>query len=209
MTTVVPSSSCPLPPPDLHSRKIPTIELDVANTSLYRIHQTRYSARFFTRRGLNNQVYRFDDPIGEYGVLYASPSFEACVAETIFRSRFQTGPLLIETDELTGRSISRIGVADRSKLTLANLTVPLFPIGGSNEISSAGDYAATNAWSRAFYEHPSKYDGLYYPSRYSNLPSIALFDRVDAMILGTIPLTSDVRLAELLDKYQIALVPRL
>lgn len=207
--TSVSLTSCPLPPVDLHSRKIPTKTFDVVNTQLYRVHQTRYSARFFTRRGLNDQVYRFDDPKGEYGVLYASPAFEACVAETVIRDQFQTGALEIEEEELAAKSISRIGVADRAELTLVDLTAPLFAIGGSTEIASVGDYATTNAWSRAFYELPASYDGLYYPSRYSNLPSVALFDRVDALVLATIPLMSDVRLGPFLDDNGILLVPRL
>jgi hypothetical protein len=151
-------------------------------------------------------VYRFDAPADEYGVLYASPEFDACLAETVIRDRFQTGPLVIDEAEITDRSISTLGLVGRSDLLLADLTAPLFTIGGSAAIASVSDYEIPNQWSKAFYDHPDGYDGIYFLSRYSNMPSIALFDRVDVSVEQTTKLEVDSRLPAFLDKYQIAIV---
>ncbi|MFC4932864.1 RES family NAD+ phosphorylase [Massilia sp. GCM10023247] len=209
MTGAPPSSlslDCPLPPPDLCFRQIPTITFDLAVTPLLRVHQSRYSPLFFNRRSTSPTVYRFDAPNDEYGVLYASPEFEACMAETLIRERFESGPLILDEAEITSRSVSRLGIVDRTQLSLVDLTAALFPIGGTSAITSTSAYQASNAWSRAFHTHPAEYDGLYFRSRYSNLPSVALFDRVEATVEGTTLLSTDPRLVAFLEKYQIGLV---
>lgn len=112
MTGVPPLSvllSCPLPPPDLHLRKVPERLFNVLSTPMLRVHQNRFSPLFFNRRSRSSNVYRFDAPNDEYGVLYASPEFDACMAETVIRDRFQTSPLIIDEFEITDRSISTLG----------------------------------------------------------------------------------------------------
>jgi hypothetical protein len=198
--------NCPLPPADLHFRRVPVRIFDLATRPLLRIHRSRYSPLFFNRRSLSPIAYRFDAPSDEYGVLYASPEFDVCMAETLVRDAFQTGPLVLDEFEIADRSISTLGVAGRTDLTLVDLTAPLFPIGGSSAISAVSDYFAPNRWSKAFYDHPEEYDGLYFLSRFSNMPSVALFDRVEATLGETMRLSADPRLPAFLDRYQIALV---
>lgn len=151
-------------------------------------------------------MYRFDAPNDEYGVLYASPEFDVCMAETLIRNRFESGQLLLDQADITSRSISTLGLSSRTDLTLVDLTMPLFPLGGNAAIASVSDYTAPNGWSKAFYDHPAEYDGLYFYSRYSNMPSVALFDRVDVTVEATTPLLSDHRLSDFLDRYDIGVV---
>jgi hypothetical protein len=198
--------SCPLPPFDLQSRRVPERVFNVSSTPILRVHWSRFSPIFFNRRSRSTNVYRFDAPGDEYGVLYASPEFDACLAETVIRDRFQTGPLVIDEAEITDRSISTLGVKGRSDLLLADLTAPLFPIGGSTAITSVSEYDIPNKWSKALNDHPKGYDGLYFFSRYSNMPSIALFDRVDVTVEKTTKLEADFRLPTFLDRYDIAII---
>jgi hypothetical protein len=209
MTGVPPSSvllNCPVPPLDLHSRRVPEHVFNMSVTPMLRVHRTKFSPLFFNRRSRSDTVFRFDAPQDEYGVLYGSPEFDACLAETLFRDRFATGPLVIDEIEITDRSISTLGLAGRSDLLLADLTAPLFTIGGSAAIASVSDYEIPNLWSKAFHDHPKKYDGIYFLSRYSNMPSVALFDHVDMTVERTVPLLADYRLPSFLDRYDIAVV---
>lgn len=94
---------------------------------------------------------------------------------------------------------------DQDELILVDLRQPLWPIGGSLEIASTSDYAGPNAWSKAFHDLPEEYDGICFPSRYSNMESIVLFDRVNVDEVKTSPLLSDPRLESLLTKYKVKL----
>jgi len=199
-------TDCPLPPADLYGRNVPEQRFNVLRTPLLRVHRNHFSPLFFNRRSRSSTVYRFDAPADEYGVLYASPEFDACLAETLIRDRFATGPLVIDEAEITECSISTLGVAGKPDLLLADLTAPLFPIGGSAAIASVSNYQAPNRWSKALYDHPKMYDGLYFLSRYSNMPSVALFDRVEVTVEQTIRLTADPRLPTFLERYDIAVV---
>jgi hypothetical protein len=72
---------------------------------------------------------------------------------------------------------------------------------------SVDDYTYTNAWSLAVHQHPDNFDGIYFRSRYSNEPCVALFDRVPLVARGAptlLLLTPGVD--EFLDKYQIFLL---
>lgn len=173
---------------------------------MLRVHRNRFSPLFFNRRSKSSNVYRFDAPNDEYGVLYASPEFDACLAETVIRDRFQTGALVIDESEITDRSISTLGIVGRTDLLLADLTAPLFAIGGSAAIASVSDYEIPNQWSKALYDHPKEFDGVYFFSRYSNMRSVALFDRVDVTVEQTTKLELDSRLPAFLNRYEIAIV---
>lgn len=200
------TSHCPCPPADLHSRTIPELIFDITSAPLLRIHPTIYSPVHFNRPIITKKQYRFDAPNNEYGALYASPEFDVCVAETLIRDQLLTWPFVIDESQINGRSISTLGLTNGPELRLVDLTAPLFPIGGTTEITSVSAYDVPNQWGKAFYEHPKNYDGLYFRSRFSSLPSIALFDRVDVTVEGTMALAADPRLEEFLNRYEIAVV---
>ncbi|WP_232346461.1 RES domain-containing protein [Cupriavidus sp. USMAA2-4] len=61
---------------------------------LWRIHRAHLGPIHYNRRAAGATPYRFDAAGGEFGVLYASPSFAACMAEAVSfdtrRSRLPT-----------------------------------------------------------------------------------------------------------------------
>lgn len=202
-------SRCPKPPADFGNRPLPVMEFSLSSHALYRIHRTIYGPLFHNRKSTSNTIFRFDAPADEYGVLYASESFDACMAETVIRDRFQNGtwPLIIDLNELSCRSVSRLGLLLPRSLRLANLEEPLFSLGASTQILSDPDYHITNLWSRAIHAHPENVDGIYFRSRYANDFCVAIFDRVELITCSApVALLSFPGIDDFLDKHQIGIV---
>lgn len=201
---------CPVPPPDLADRVMPVKELHCRSTPVWRIHRAVYGPIHYNRRSAGGQPYRFDAPHDEFGVLYASPSFGACMAEAVIRDRFhgKTLPLLLDEEELAQRCVSRLDVAGSRRLRLADLTRPHVHLGMDNRIFSTADYRGPNLWSAAIRDAFPDLDGLYFTSRFANEPSVAVFDRARLVPRGTpIPLLEFPLLADFLDAYGIGLAP--
>jgi hypothetical protein len=198
---------CPLPPADFASRELPVRILDPA--TLMRIHPRGRDPLFYSRRSACPAANRFDAPGDEYGVLYASLSFSACMAETVIRDRFAgaAAPLVIEESRLRLRCLSLLAPASQT-LRLADLSAPLFGLGFSTQVLATPDYLAPNLWSRALHDHPARVDGIYFVSRYANAASVALFDRVRVAARGApVPLLECEQLERFLGEHDIALVP--
>ena len=203
------AAACPAPPGDFASRTVPEHAINVAATALYRIHRSVYGALFFNRRSTSTTVFRFDAAHDEFGVLYAAPSFAACMAETLIRDRFEGGslPLTVDLSELACRSISSIGLATPRILRLADFTQPLFGLGGNGQIMTVPDYRVPNLWSSAVHAHPARFDGIYFRSRFAGACSVALFDRVDLVLRDKpVPLLQYHELGPFLDRYEIGIV---
>lgn len=202
--------NCPLPPPDLADRVMPVKELDLALTQLWRIHRSVFGPIHYNRWSTGGQPYRFNAPNDEYGVLYASPSFAACMAEAVLRDRFQgkTLPLLLDEEELMGRSVSELGTELRRPLRLADLTRPHFHLGIDNRVLSTADYRGPNLWSGAIHDAYPDIDGIYFTSRFANEPSVAIFDRAPLLPRGRpVPLDRFYMLPGFLDDYNIGIAP--
>ncbi|WP_341249794.1 RES family NAD+ phosphorylase [Cupriavidus pauculus] len=201
---------CPVPPQDLAARVMPVKELDPGVTELWRIHRGVYGPIHYNRRSTGGQPYRFDAPDDTFGVLYASPSFAACMAEAVVRDRFQgeSLPLLLDEAELTLRCVSRLGTATNRPLRLADLTQPHFHLGMDNRILSTADYRGPNLWSAAIHAAYPDIDGLYFTSRFANEASVAIFDRVRIVAQGEpIPLAQFPLLPAFLESYDIGIAP--
>lgn len=201
---------CPLPPADLASRTMPVRTLDLSVTQVWRIHRSLYGPIHYNRRARGGQPYRFDAPNDEFGVLYASPSFAACMAEAVLRDRFQgqSLPMLLDEEELTQRSVSDLGTTLGRPLRLADLTQPVFHLGMDNRILSTADYRGPNLWSRAIHDAFPDLDGLYFTSRFANEPSVAIFDRAPMVARGApVPLDRFYLLPGFLDAYHIGIAP--
>lgn len=186
------AGGCPLPPPGITDRLLPVIMIDPHARPLYRVHRNSRSAIYFNQPSASKQRYRFDAPAGsapgrEFGVLYGGFSLSCCVFETIVRDRFACAPLplLIEQTEFDTRSISRIVHRTAQPLRLADFTQPLAPFGASTLIMSVNDYEGPNLWSEAVHDNVDKLDGIYFTSRFSGEPCVALFDRVRLAVAGT------------------------
>ncbi|MCE3606447.1 hypothetical protein LXA47_22975 [Massilia sp. P8910] len=116
-------------------------------------------------------------------------------------------PLLIEAQEFDDRSISRVVAEPARPLRLADFTQSLAPFGGSAQILTVGDYEGPNLWSQAVHEHVQTFDGIYFNSRYSGEPCVAIFDRVGMGLSGgSVPMIYATGVDAFLTLHQIALV---
>lgn len=200
---------CPTPPQDFSLREVPEDIFNIAASTLYRVHRTEHQPLFFNRRSTSSCIFRFDAAHDEFGVLYAAPSFEACMAETVIRDSFEKGslPLTIDYNELACRSIASIGLSTPRVLHVADFTQPLFSIGGNGQILTVSDYRIPNLWSSAVHAHPTLFDGIVFRSRFSNMLSVALFDRVELVVRGSsVPLLQFHELEPFLERYSIGIV---
>ncbi|MFN7146811.1 MAG: RES family NAD+ phosphorylase, partial [Myxococcota bacterium] len=148
-------------------------------SALYRVHRLVHGPVWFGRGAEN----RFDDPRGEYGVLYASEDLEGAYLETV-RLEAQPGkPLPIGPTEgwLFARGWSRLTV--KRPLRLVDLAAQQKKLRIGGEVMSGPDYETSRAWSRAFFEHPDRADGLLYRARHGqDRLSIALFARGETLL---------------------------
>jgi hypothetical protein len=192
----------PAPPANLAERELPIAEEAEALGPWVRMHDARHDPVFFGRTGRN----RFDDPEGEYGVLYAAEDAFGAFLETFGR---RPGRNVVSREKLAARPLAGIE-ADRP-LRLVDLTGPgLARIGATGSISTDAREKA-QAWSRALYGHPSAPEGIRYRLRHD--PSrigVAIFERAGELRAGPVGtlLASEHEklLAEILKEYRFGLV---
>ncbi len=197
----------PLPPADLDRRHIPEMQLNLAVVDLFRIHRKIHTPLFYNRKSTSTVRFRWDSAADAFGVLYAAPELATCMAEAVIRGKLHGSPVIDER-ELEERMYSRLGCAAKPVLRLADLTRDLFAIGADMQISSSSQYDVPNKWSDALYGHPARFDGIYYSSRYTNRPAVAIFDRTRLdQRGGPVRLSESPEVAEFLDAYNIALIP--
>jgi hypothetical protein len=170
----------------------------------WRIHRSVQAALFFGRTA----TYRFDDPAGGFGVLYAGDRPECAFIETFGHA---TGVRAVTTGELGLRSLSEI--CTTRPLRLVDLTGPGLPrLGADNRLCSGGGYKIAQAWSAALQAHPEAPDGLLYLACHDpSVRSVALFDRAASVcsehligVLGDPALAG--LLGRILDHYKFGLI---
>jgi RES domain len=118
-------------------------------------------------------VNRFDDPRGEYGVCYFGRTRDAAFAETMVRQP----PVRV----ISRAFADTLGFAEftprRTLHVVQSYDAGLVRIGATSAIAS-GAHGIARRWSRAFWEHPSKPDGIQYRCRHDDGEmAIALYDR--------------------------------
>ncbi len=193
----------PLPPADLSDRRLPIRTFNLA--SWHRIHRCALDPLFFG----DTVTYRFDAPVGEYGVLYCARTQAGAFIE-VFGSQLGVGPARNTLDRKAVVLRCWTRVEAHRPLHLVDLTGRGLAAIGADERLCAGDYDVSRRWSEAFYDHPSAPDGIYYRARHDpSQRSVALFDRVERNVMaqpgGTL-LTDAVLLAQMLRRYQIDLI---
>lgn len=121
--------------------------------------------------------YRFDDPLGRFGVLYAAEHLAGAFIETFGRA---VGQHLIAVRDLQERHLA--SVRARRPLQFVDLRGRhLAALGATGELTAGRDYVRSQRWSRWFYGHPQRPDGLLYPCRHDPEQSaVAIFDRTQA-----------------------------
>ena len=151
------------------------------------------------------QIHRFDDPAGRFGVCYLGTTLEVCFAETFLRDP----PVrIVALNDLATRSVATVEV--RRDLRLVALHGSrLARLGVTAEVASGSDYALSQLWSRALWEHKDAPDGILYRPRHDDsAPCVAIYDRAkDALgIVQEHSLAEDPeKLARLVRRYALGL----
>ncbi|MGL4962162.1 MAG: RES family NAD+ phosphorylase [Inquilinus sp.] len=148
---------------------------------VYRCHPIAHGYMFFGK----SASYRFDDPLGLFGVLYLGKTREAAFAETCLRNVDAT---LVSESFLAKRAMIQVVI---KPVTLLQAYGPgLAKIGQTALISASSqdEYPLTQAFSREVHEHPDKVSGIAYKSRHDNDQlCVALFERA----VGALPVPPD------------------
>jgi hypothetical protein len=154
----------PEPSSDLATRSLPLRTIP-AGERWARIHRLRYDPLYFGRTG----DYRFDDPAGEYGVLYVGRDVPCAFIETFGQrsaaaSAHNARRRVLTTAGLAARGLALIEF--RRPLRLVDVTGPGLHLIGADGRLTTGDYRIAQRWSRALWQHPRQPDGILYRSRH-------------------------------------------
>jgi hypothetical protein len=195
------------PPADLAQRRLPLVTWP-RRRRFARVHWLAHDPRFFgpaTDPSSGRRLppaNRFDDPRGEYGVLYAAADAEAAVVETVLGDLDL--PFVARRDvEARGLAVFEV----RRPLRLVKLHGDgLRPLKLDGSVSTAA-HERPRLWSRAFHEHPAAPDGILYRSRVDNdLLCLALFERAGDGIVEAErrPLIELAELPDILNRHGVA-----
>lgn len=198
------------PPPAFASGRLVTTRIE-AGTRLRRI----FGRAFPDPLGFAKTPSRFSDPrevsdAARYGVLYLGEDVKVCFLEAVLRDRRDgvVGGVVLGEQELVTRSIATVEVL--SPLTLVDLRGdgPV-RMGVPSDVVRGSDQRPARDWALAFHEHPSRPDGIAYPSRLNAQGNVAVFDRaVPALAVASVsPLLDDPEIADVLDLFEVALAP--
>ena len=173
---------------------------------VFRICRIERDPIHFGKQGLS----RFDDPREEFGVLYAAGSAEGAFVETCIRNEQPRGGRCLSEVFLEERRLIRISFPE--PLRLVDLTGRGLSWLGADGRLTTGAYSLSQRWSRAFWSHPDRPEGILYRSRFNpSLWCVAVFDRAGAGIswedLGSLlDIRNRVFLGETLARYGFALI---
>lgn len=169
--------TAPLPPADI-ARRSPLALLIPAGTRLARFHSygsAKHDPRYFDR----SLSGRLNAPDGSYGTLYTAERKAGAFAESFLRN---PGRNLIDGTTLRAKAFAELTAP--ADLRLVQLTGPgLAVLGATAEVTHGSDpgpnpYASAQAWSRALFLHPDRFDGIAYRARHDDAElCYALFDR--------------------------------
>ncbi|MGQ0550974.1 MAG: RES family NAD+ phosphorylase [Armatimonadota bacterium] len=173
------------PPEDLSERSLPLVPFsDMA----YRVYWLDRDPRYFGK----TKASRFNDPLGDYGVMYAAVTPEGAFAETLLP---RPGVLTLttraggETVPVSGAMIAAHGLARvtcTSPLQCVDLSGEHLASIGADASVATGRWRISQQWSRAFFTHPSQPDAILYRGRRDpSLLSLAIHERAGPKITVT------------------------
>lgn len=200
------------PPEDLNRRELP---LTPHSGVAYRVYWLDQDPQYYGK----STASRFDDPLGEYGIMYAAVTPEGAFAETLLpRPGMLTLTMHAEggTVPVSGALIDAHGLAQvtlASPLQCVDLRGEHLVSIGADASIATGPWRVSQQWSRAFFTHPSQPDAILYRGRRdpSSL-SIAVHERARPKITVT-PLggLSEPQhaglLAAVIRRYHVVIVP--
>lgn len=163
----------PLPHPEL-ALQMPLIFTVKKGDVLYRHHLAELAPIHFSTSGRN----RFDEPdcpAGHaFGVLYVGEDPHCCFIESCGST---TGVPAVSGAYLDARAMAKLELTEDLRF------IDLFSTGGLTRIGAdgrlfTGSYTIAQHWSAALRKHPSKPDGIRYPSRHDHTRvAYAIFSR--------------------------------
>jgi hypothetical protein len=196
------SSEFPLPSPELLKR---TLARRRVPKTLVRLSRQEFrDPIFWSTKG----KYRFDSPTARYGVLYTAASLEGAILE-VFGDRWLEHRAM---SEQLLRSYNLVKLTIAPELWLVNtLGSKLLFAGIDARLFASTDYEKTQAWGRAFMEHPQNFDGILYHSRKNPRQLNCAFFETElaqqAITIGdSIPLIDTNDLYPILERYEIKLL---
>jgi hypothetical protein len=196
------SASFPLPSQDLAQRLLPRRK---PPKTLIRLGRQEFrDPIFWSTKG----KYRFDSPTARYGVLYTAATLEGAILE-VFGDRWLEYRAV---SEQLLRSYNLVKLRIGPGLLLVNTLGPnLVSAGIDARLFASTDYEKTQAWGRAFMEHPQNFDGILYHSRKNPRQlNCAFFETESAQkaitIAETVPLIDTNDLYPILERYEIRLL---
>lgn len=200
------------PPQDLHRWPLP---LRPHSDAAFRVYRLDEESRHYGKE----RRWRFDDPLGEYGVMYTALTPEGAFAETLLP---QPGALTLTAYADAGTVPVSSAMIDTRSLAEVTFTSPVRCVDLSGEHLAAigadasiftGPYVGAQQWSRALFTHPSQPDALLYRSRRDpSQLSLAIHERADPKVkvtpLGGLaePQHAGVR-ATVIRRYHVVIVP--
>lgn len=200
------------PPGDLRERSLPLVSYPGVAYCMYWFDR---DPRYFGK----NRASRFDDPLGEFGVMHAAVTPEGTFAETLLP---RPGVLDLTTRvgggtvPVSGAMLDTHGLAQvtcTSPLQCVDLSGEHLASIGADASIAAGPWRIAQQWARAFFTHPSQPDAVLYRGRRdpSSL-SLAIHERAGPQITVT-PLggLSEPQhaglLAAIIRRYHVVIVP--
>ena len=192
----------PLPPSELSKRTLPRRRVP---KNLVRLSRQEFrDPIFWSTKG----KYRFDLPTARYGVLYTAATLEGAILE-VFGDRWLEHRALSE-QLLRSYNLVKLNIAPG--LWLVNtLGSNLLFAGIDARLFASIDYEKTQAWGRAFMDHPQNFDGILYHSRKNPRQlNCAFFETESAQkaitTADTVPLIDTNDLYPILERYEIKLL---
>ncbi|MES2297240.1 MAG: RES family NAD+ phosphorylase [Pseudomonadota bacterium] len=184
------ATSLALPSTDFATAKLQIVECHPSK--LVRVSRYATGEPHFGSTGGN----RFDAPgapsASEFGACYFGFDLTVAIAESVLHDEIPVGGYFqIAQTILESKYVISF---DGYQLKLANLTgAALKRLGGHADLAGTCDYAITQRWSLAVFNHPAHVDGFVYMSRHVNTSkAVILFDRARPKII----LTSSTRLID-------------
>lgn len=172
-----------------------------------------YLGRYPEPLGFGKTKSRFSDPrrrvpANRFGVLYLGETVKVCFIEALLRDQRDgmIDDLPIEEAELKSRRYAIIEVT--APLRLVDLREECaIRMGVPSDVARATSHTLGRKWSVAFHEHPSRPDGIIYPSRLNGRTNAAIFDRAIGKLraLRVMKLISAPGLATVLNDLKVSL----
>lgn len=199
------------PPKGFDSR--PLVLSDVATGGVWR---RLYQSRFPDPLGYSFDPSRFSDPEvslfppARFGVVYLGSNVKVCFLEAILRDRGvgRTQAFPIEWAEIEAWTCAELRIDEA--LRLVDLRGDgLVRMGIPTDVARASSQELGRLWSRAFWSHDAKPDGIIYDSRLNGETNIAVYDRALAKLSAiTTPQLVECRaeLANIIIDFDLAIV---